>query len=93
MNNRTRYAIDVIVHNLSVLLFLYMICAMPHTMRPFLQILYLKNVHACPQICQETKSDIANTEWCFHDLYYYIFSLFSAERQCFKDCNDMKTLM
>ena len=33
-----------------------------YTMRPFLQILYLKNVHARPQICQETKSGIANTE-------------------------------
>ena len=32
------------------------------TMQPFLQILYLKNVHVHSQICQETKSGIANTE-------------------------------
>ena len=59
-------------------------------MWPFLQILYLENVHVHSQIYQETKSGIASTEGCFHDLCYYIFSMFWAERQCFKDCKDMQ---
>ena len=36
------------------------------------------------KVTLQTQNDVSN------DLYYYIFSLFSAERQCFKDCNDMK---